>query len=73
MDVLKSKDEISQVIAHSHKEPVFIYKHSATCPYNARAQGEVVLLKHDYPIYGVVVQYARDVSDELATSLAVEH
>lgn len=73
MQTLRTSDDVQKALRHSKDEPVFIYKHSHTCPFNARAQGEVVKLKHDYPIYGLVVQYVKDVSNEIAELLDVEH
>ena len=73
METIRTSDDIRRALSHSYDEPVYIYKHSHTCPFNARAQGEVVRLKHDYPIYGLVVQYVKELSNEIAEKLDVEH
>ncbi len=73
METIRTSDDVRKALSHSHDEPIYIYKHSHTCPFNARAQGEVVKLKHDYPIYGLVVQYVKDVSNEIAEMLDVQH
>ena len=73
MQTIRTQDDIDTALARSFEEAVYIYKHSHTCPFNARAQGEVVKLKHDYPIYGLVVQYVKELSNGIATTLEVEH
>jgi len=73
METIRTQEDISTALERSHDEAVYIYKHSHTCPYNARAQGEVVKLKHDYPIYGLVVQYVKDLSNAIAETLDVKH
>lgn len=70
---LRTQDDVDAALKRSYQEPVFLYKHSSTCPFNARAQGEVVKLKHDKPIYGLVVQYVKELSTGLADTLGVEH
>ena len=50
-----------------------LYKHSATCPFAARAQEQVAEVKHDVEAYAVVVQYAKDLSRAIAERTGVEH
>lgn len=59
----------------SHEAPVYLLKHSISCPVSARGQMEFVGLEGDAdpPLYAVVVQYARDVSTYLAEHLGVRH
>ena len=73
MKSLHSPDELDAAIAESHERPVVLYKHSATCPFAARAQEQVAEAKHDVTIYGVVVQYARELSERIAERTGVEH
>lgn len=73
MKTLHSSAELQAAIAESHEHPVVLYKHSATCPFAARAQVEVAEAKHDATIYAVVVQYAKDLSHEIAERTGVEH
>ena len=73
MDTLKTKEDLNAWLTRSETEPVVLYKHSATCPFSARAQVEVAELKHDMPIATLVVQYAADISKEAASVLGVQH
>ncbi len=59
----------------SRDQPVALLKHSISCPISARGQKEFVQLEDDAdpPLYAVVVQYARDVSDQIAERLGVQH
>ena len=73
METLQNKDDLEKMLARSEEETVVLYKHSATCPVSARAQEQVVPLKHEMSVYSVVVQYARDVSEAAAEALGVTH
>lgn len=59
----------------SHEAPVYLLKHSIACPFSARGQMEFVGLEGDGdpPLYAVVVQYAREVSNYIAEQLNVKH
>jgi bacillithiol system protein YtxJ len=50
-----------------------IFKHSTSCPFSARAQEQVANAKHDIEVYGLVVQYAKELSEAVAKKLDVEH
>ncbi|PPK85578.1 bacillithiol system protein YtxJ [Neolewinella xylanilytica] len=70
---LNSPADLDDAIQASHDQPIVIFKHSNNCPFSARAQEQVVNAKHDLEIYGLVVQYKKDVSDAVAEKLNVEH
>jgi bacillithiol system protein YtxJ len=55
--------------------PVLIYKHSSICPTSARAEKQMrqVAEEHNVPVYRVVVQESRDVSDRIAEDTGVRH
>lgn len=72
IQLLDSVDDIDAVIEASMNNPVFLYKHSLTCPISARAQEQFVYMT-DAPRYALAVQYARDVSQAIAERLGVEH
>jgi bacillithiol system protein YtxJ len=69
--------ELAEVLAQTGDKAELIFKHSSTCPISMAAYEELEKylahpsLKVDY--YLVVVQTARDVSNKIATQLAVEH
>ena len=73
MQVLKTSEDLDQLLQESHEMPVVIFKHSATCPFSARAQEQVANAKHDVKIGCIVVQYAPDLKQEIADRLGVEH
>ena len=73
METLTTQAELDSLVERSNTEPVILYKHSVTCPVSARAQEQVVELKHDIPTYAVVVQYARDLSEKVAEMFDIEH
>lgn len=73
MTIIKTSTELDEAIQASHDHPIIIFKHSATCPYSAKAQFNVTRAKHDADIYGIVVQYDKDLSTEIAEKLNVEH
>lgn len=73
MNALENSQDINNAIDLSQQKPIFIFKHSATCPFSARANREVMKLELEYPFYRVVVQQSRAVSNEIAERLAVVH
>lgn len=72
---LDSLDDLEAALSHSEQEPVLVYKHSRTCFTSYRARQEMLTMNEpgDPPIYEVVVQQARRVSNEVAQRLGVRH
>lgn len=72
---LRSEDDWSEALEHSSETPVLIFKHSSACPVSGRAHENMEQLGQDdpVPIYKVVVQEHRSVSDEIAEELDVRH
>ena len=72
---LTSIDELDVALDHAQDEPVVFYKHSAICPISARMEKEIATLTEtdDPPVYRVVVQDARDVSDAIEERLGIRH
>lgn len=72
---LASLDDLEAALARAEDEPIVFYKHSATCSLSARMQREVAQLDRadDPPVFRVVVQEARTVSDAIAERFAVRH
>lgn len=68
---------LNQIIDESKKQPVLIFKHSLTCPisagaFNRIAQGlEKGLIL--YPVYIVIVQKNKELSNQIAEILNVIH
>jgi bacillithiol system protein YtxJ len=55
----------------SHEAPVLVFKHSTTCPISAAAYREMSQVGADVAL--VVVQEARQVSNEIAQRTGVRH
>lgn len=73
---LTSMAELDAVIASSHQQPVFIFKHSMTCGVSAVADEEVrrFLGTGEAVVCGrVVVQSARPVSAAIAQRFGLRH
>jgi bacillithiol system protein YtxJ len=71
---LTSNEDLEEALQQSDDEPVVLYKHSNTCPISAQAQDELKSLAGDGPpVYRVVVQEARPVSDQIAEHFSIRH
>src|SRR3954465_12333249 len=68
---INDTDALEELIARSHSEPVILFKHSTTCPVSAAAYAEMSQVPEKVSL--VVVQRARDVSQEVATRTGVRH
>ena len=73
MTVIKTSEELEQAFSKSQQHPIVLFKHSATCPFSARAQEQAAEAKHDVDIYCTVVQYDKAMSDAIAEHTGVEH
>lgn len=62
---------LEQLLARSHNEAVVLFKHSVTCPISSAAYREMSRAGNDVAI--VVVQKARDVSNEIARRTGLRH
>lgn len=72
---LESESDWTRALEHSRREPVIIYKHSATCGISSGARRRLQELgaAGDPPVYEVVVQHARPLSNSIAAILGVRH
>lgn len=72
---LTTDEDLQEALRHSDDEPVVLYKHSSACPLSARAQKEMRSLvdRDSPPVYQVVVQEARAVSDRIAEHFSIRH
>ena len=73
ISMLRSNDDLDAAFEASNSAPVVIFKHSATCPFSARAQEQVANAKHDVNVYVHVVQYGMELSEAIAERTGVEH
>ena len=72
---LDSEAALEEAAAHSMREPVVLFKHSTMCGISRRARQQIELLteEDDPPVYEVVVQEARPVSNQIARQLGIRH
>lgn len=72
---LHSESDWEAALEHSEDTPVLVYKHSSTCPVSGQAHEEVEeLIGNDtLPVYKVVVQEERAISNQIESDLEVRH
>ena len=72
---LNSDADWAEVRSRSEEEPVLLFKHSSACPVSGSAKEEMHTLagNEDVPVYKLVVQESRALSDEIADTLDVRH
>ncbi len=72
---IDSEAILDQASEHSMREPVVLFKHSNTCGTSHRARREIEQLTEDDdpPVYEVVVQEARSLSNKIETWLGIRH
>lgn len=62
---------LDQLLARSNDAPVILFKHSSTCPVSSAAYEQMSQVKADVSL--IVVQRARDVSNEIETRTGIPH
>lgn len=72
---LASETDWAEARSRSADRPVLLFKHSAACPVSGRANRELRRLAddEDLPVYRLVVQESRALSDEIADTLGIRH
>jgi len=72
---LASEDDWTEAQAQSEKQPVLLFKHSNACPVSAKANREMedVAAEGTLPVYKLVVQKSRGVSNAIAEALDIRH
>lgn len=66
---------LEAALAHSYQEPIVLFKHSQFCGIShwAREVVRKVAAARSLPVYEVVVQEARPISDAIAHRLGIRH
>lgn len=61
--------------SQSVDQPVLLFKHSTACPVSGKANLDMRALaeEDDLPVYKLVVQESRALSDEIADTLGIRH
>ena len=72
---LTSDTNWADALDQSQNTPVLIFKHSSACPVSGQANTEMTELaeEEEVPVYRVVVQNHRTVSDKIEADLDVRH
>ncbi len=72
---LNSQEKLEEALLRSDSDPVILYKHSRTCPVSAWARRQMDRLHEegDPPVYELVVQQDRNLSDEIADHFNIRH
>lgn len=75
---IRAVNELEALFHQSSQKPIIIFKHSATCPVSAAAKREVDAWafeagEHDPAVFQVIVQEAREASNQIAARLNVVH
>ncbi len=72
---LTSTADVDAMLRASYDGPVYVFKHSNSCPVSAVGYHEFGKLSKDSvaPLYIITVQTDRDVSDYLAAAVGVRH
>ncbi len=72
---LSSEADWADAQSRSDEQPVLLFKHSSACPVSSKADQEMrQLVENDeLPIYKLVVQESRALSDEIADTLGIRH
>lgn len=73
MKELKTVNEWYDVLEQSTENPLFVLKHSTTCPVSAAAYNAFESSAAGVPKYFLKVRESRPVSDEIESNLRVEH
>lgn len=68
---INSSEALTEVFRKSNEQPVVLFKHSVTCPISASVYNE--MKKVDGDVHLVVVQSARNVSNEIAQKTGIRH
>jgi len=73
MKELRTVNEWYDVLEQSKENPLFVLKHSTTCPISAAAYNAFESSEVELPKYFLKVQDSRPVSNEIESDLKVEH
>jgi bacillithiol system protein YtxJ len=68
---LNSIEKLEELFEKSNEKPVVLFKHSVTCPISAGVYHEVSEVEADVNL--VVVQKARNISNEIASKTGIRH
>lgn len=72
---LTTDEELTAAIQRSNEEPVVLFKHSATCPVSSGANQRLTKMPEasNLPIYRLIVQESRALSNAIEAQFGVRH
>lgn len=72
---LSAPEHLEALLARSANEPVIIFKHSSSCAISYFARTRILELKKadDPPVYELVIQASRQLSNEIAAKMNIRH
>ena len=75
MTDLRTDADLMSALAASNEEPVVLFKHSRSCPISSAANGTVSTLNgpDDPPVFRIVVQQARELSNRVEQRFGIRH
>ncbi|MGI8789119.1 MAG: bacillithiol system redox-active protein YtxJ [Pyrinomonadaceae bacterium] len=68
---IQNVEELDQLFEKSNEQPIVLFKHSVTCPISAGVYQEISNADADVNL--IVVQRAKNVSDQIAARTGVRH
>lgn len=68
-------DQLEVAVSGSERRPVVLFKHSTACGLSQRAHQEIeeLSLPTDPPVFRIIVQSSRPISDEIAHRFRIRH
>ena len=75
LHVLDSLESLEEALTRSEREPVLVFKHSTMCGISSMARRRLLELREaeDPPVYELVIQASRSLSNELAGLFDIRH
>lgn len=70
---ITTEEEWKNILNESKEKPVFMFKHSNTCPISANAYKEYQEFSTDLDKYYLIVSESRPVSNQVADDLQIKH
>lgn len=70
---ITSESEWESILQESNEKPVFLFKHSTTCPVSANAYKEYQDFPTNLDKYFLIVSESRPVSNQVAEDLGIKH
>lgn len=70
---ISSEAELDEALGHSHTEPVMLYKHSRLCELCYSVRADLAEAADGPPIYEIVVQDARPLSNRVESHFGIRH